>query len=65
MTRTVGLLLAAASIIRLTILKGQMHHHDLGSKCAYTCHLSNETTRKSVFFRTPEIWLMEVSKKQA
>ena len=66
MTRTVGLLLAAASIIRLTILKGQMHHHDdLGSKCAYTCHLSNETTRKSVILRTPEIWLMEVSKKQA
>ena len=29
----------------LRILKGQMHHHDdLGSKCAYTCHLSNKTT---------------------
>ena len=30
----------------------QMHHHDdLGSKCAYTCHLSNKTTRKSVLLR--------------
>ena len=37
-------------------LKGQMHHHDdLGSKCAYTCHLSNKTTRKSVL-STPQIW---------
>ena len=41
-----------------------MHHHDdLGSKCAYTCHLSNKTTRKSVLFSTPQIWLMKVSKK--
>ena len=38
-------------------LKGQMHHHDdLGSKCAYTCHLSNKTTRKSVLLSTPQIW---------
>ena len=45
-------------------LKGQMHHHDdLGSKCAYSCHLSNKTTRKSVLLSTPEIWLMKVSKK--
>ena len=45
-------------------LKGQMHHHnDLGSKCAYTCHLSNKTTRKSVLLSTPQIWLMKVSKK--
>ena len=28
-------------------VKEQMHHHDdLGSKCAYTCHLSNKTTRR-------------------
>ena len=47
-------------------LKGQMHHHnDLGSKCAYTCHLSNKTTRKSVLLSTPQIWLMKVSKKLA
>ena len=46
------------------ILKGQMHHHDdLGSKCAYMCHLSNKTTRKSVLLSTPQIWLMKVSKK--
>ena len=46
--------------------KGQMHHHDdLGSKCAYTCHLSNKTTRKSVLLSTPQIWLMKVSKKLA
>ena len=45
-------------------LKGQMHHHDdLGSKCAYMCHLSNKTTRKSVLLSTPQIWLMKVSKK--
>ena len=44
-------------------LKGQMHHHDdLGSKCAYTCHLSNKTTRKSVLLSSPQIWLMNVSK---
>ena len=44
-------------------VKGQMHHHDdLGSKCAYTCHLSNKTTRKSVLLSTPQIWLMKVSK---
>ena len=44
--------------------KGQMHHHDdLGSKCAYMCHLSNKTTRKSVLLSTPQIWLMKVSKK--
>ena len=49
-----------------SILKGQMHHHDdLGSKCAYTCHLSNKTTRKSVLLSTPQIWLMKVSKKLA
>ena len=48
------------------ILKGQMHHHDdLGSKCAYMCHLSNKTTRKSVLLSTPQIWLMKVSKKLA
>ena len=47
-----------------TLLKGQMHHHDdLGSKCAYMCHLSNKTTRKSVLLSTPQIWLMKVSKK--
>ena len=47
-------------------VKGQMHHHnDLGSKCAYTCHLSNKTTRKSVLLSTPQIWLMKVSKKLA
>ena len=47
-------------------LKGQMHHHDdLGSKCAYTCHLSNKTARKSVLLSTPQIWLMKVSKKLA
>ena len=47
-------------------LKGQMHQHDdLGSKCAYTCHLSNKTTRKSVLLSTPQIWLMKVSKKLA
>ena len=40
-------------------IKGQMHHHDdLGSKCAYTCHLSNKTTRMSVLLSTPQIWLM-------
>ena len=44
-------------------VKGQMHHHDdLGSRCAYTCHLSNKTTRKSVLLSTPQIWLMKVSK---
>ena len=48
------------------VLKGQMHHpNDLGSKCAYTCHLSNKTTRKSVLLSTPQIWLMKVSKKLA
>ena len=47
-------------------VKGQMHHHDdLGSKCAYTCHLSNKTTRKSVLLSSPQIWLMKVSKKLA
>ena len=47
-------------------IKGQMHHHDdLGSKCAYTCHLSNKTTRKSVLLSTPQIWLMKVTKKLA
>ena len=41
-----------------------MHQHDdLGSKCAYMCHLSNKTTRKSVLLSTPQIWLMKVSKK--
>ena len=50
----------------LSLLKGQMHHHDdLGSKCAYMCHLSNKTTRKSVLLSTPQIWLMKVSKKLA
>ena len=49
-----------------SLLKGQMHHHDdLGSKCAYMCHLSNKTTRKSVLLSTPQIWLMKVSKKLA
>ena len=49
---------------KLILLKGQMHHHDdLGSKCAYMCHLSNKTTRKSVLLSTPQIWLMKVSKK--
>ena len=48
------------------LIKGQMHHHDdLGSKCAYRCHLSNKTTRKSVLLSTPQIWLMKVSKKLA
>ena len=48
------------------VIKGQMHHHDdLGSKCAYMCHLSNKTTRKSVLLSTPQIWLMKVSKKLA
>ena len=47
-------------------IKGQMHHHDdLGSKCAYMCHLSNKTIRKSVLLSTPQIWLMKVSKKLA
>ena len=47
-------------------VKGQMHHHnDLGSKCAYMCHLSNKTTRNSVLLSTPQIWLMKVSKKLA
>ena len=47
-------------------VKGQMHHHDdLGSKCAYMCHLSNKTTRKSVLLSTPQIWPMKVSKKLA
>ena len=47
-------------------LKGQMHlHDDLGSKCAYTCHLSNKTTLESVLLSTPQIWLMKVSKKLA
>ena len=41
------------------------HHDDLGSKCAYTCHLSNKTTRKYVLLSTPQIWLKKVSKKQA
>ena len=46
-------------------LKGQMHHHDdLGSKCAFTCHLSNKTTRKSVLLSIPQIGLMKVSKKR-
>ena len=50
----------------LMLLNGQMHHHDdLGAKCAYTCHLSNKTTRKSVLLSTPQIWLMKVSKKLA
>ena len=41
-----------------------MHHHDdLGSKCAYTCHLSNKTTSKSFLLSTPQIWLVKVSKK--
>ena len=51
-------------ISEIPSLKGQMHHHDdLGSKCAYTCHLSNKTTRKSVLLSTPQIWLMKVIKK--
>ena len=48
----------------LAILKGQMHHHDdLGSKCPYTCHLSNKTTHKSVLLSTPQVWLMKFSKQ--
>ena len=47
------------------VVKGQMHHHDdLGSRCAYTCHLSNKTTRKSVLLSTPQIWLMNVNSKK-
>ena len=40
----------------ILLIKGQMHHHDdsIGSKCAYTCHLLNKTTRKSVLLSTPE-----------
>ena len=64
--------IAVLSIFNISFLqipagvKGQMHHHnDLGSKCAYTCHLSNKTTRKSVLLSTPQIWLMKVSKKLA
>ena len=53
-------------LLSFLFFKGQMHHHnDLGSKCAYTCHLSNKTTRKSVLLSTPQIWLMKVSKKLA
>ena len=49
-----------------TPLKGQKRHHDdLGSKCAYTCHPSNKTTRKSVLLSNPQIWRMKVSKKLA
>ena len=56
----------SATLSRHLSVKGQMHHHnDLGSKCAYTCHLSNKTTRKSVLLSTPQIWLMKVSKKLA
>ena len=52
--------------LSLSLIKGQMHHHDdLGSKCAYMCHLSNKTTRKSVLLSTPQICLMKVSKKLA
>ena len=43
-------------------VKGQMHHHDdLGSKCAYTCRLSNKTTSKSVLLSSPQIWLITSS----
>ena len=56
--------LPAVSNLYECLIKGQMHHHDdLGSKCAYTCHLSNKTTCKSVLLSTPQIWLMKVSKK--
>ena len=49
----------------VSILKGQMHHHDgIGSKWAYTCHLSNKTTHKTVLC-APQLWLMKVSKNQA
>ena len=59
-------LIIAHSLLAVSHLKGQMHHHDdLGSKCAYMCHLSNKTTRKSVLLSTPQIWLMKVSKKLA
>ena len=46
-------------------VKGQMHlYDDLDSKCAYTCHLSNKTTRKSVLLSTHQVWLINVSMKQ-
>ena len=58
--------LSASLWVNFNEVKGQMHHHDdLGSKCAYMCHLSNKTTRKSVLLSTPQIWLMKVSKKLA
>ena len=50
----VSALLNNVAQYRKVDLKGQMHHHDdLGSKCAYMCHLSNKTTRKSVLLSTP------------
>ena len=46
--------------------KGQMHHQDdLGSKWAYTGHLSNKTTHKSVLLCTPRLCLMKVGKNHA
>ena len=62
--RTIHIVFVYFILKMSSIIKGQMHHHnDLGSKCAYTCHLSNKTTRKSVLLSTPQIWLMKVSKK--
>ena len=59
----------AAPIVKRSqalLLKGQIHYHDdLGSKCAYSCHLSNKTTCKFVLLTTPKIWLMKVSEKLA
>ena len=43
------------TLLNFQAIKGQMHQHDdLGSKCAYMCHLSNKTTRKSVLLSIPE-----------
>ena len=37
-------------------LKGQMHYqNDLGSKWAYTCHLSNRTAPEPVLFSTTQL----------
>ena len=41
---------------KATRLKGQMHHqNDLGSKWAYTCHLSNKTSPEPVLFSTTQL----------
>ena len=47
----------------LSYFKGKCTVMMIGSKCAYTCHLSNKTTRKSLLLGTPQIWLVKVSKK--